>query len=384
MKNRRDLLIISGLFLALILFIAFGPSRQPAVPQNVPTTHSSGDNGASAFYSWIQEMEYDAQRLEYRDFGLSDADDALIILNPSEPISRANAELTLDWVEQGGTLIMADDTLAIFGASNALLDELKVDVVVYSTTTTIERAAPLQPALDQPPTGEAPVRSTRMLLPQRDDYIALLGTHDALLVAGIQHGSGYVYLSATSFPFTNAGLTEEQNARLVLNMLRRVPPGGRVQFDEYHHGYYRPPTPATAIFTNPWGWGMAYAAITVALYLILSGRRFGRPVPLKEEVARRSSAEYVESMADLFQRGGKRAYILRHYHTAFKRRLARPYGISPQLEDQEFVRELERAHEFDEQALLDLLARLRNNQASEEAMLRAVSDADAYLATMRR
>ena len=74
-----------------------------------------------------------------------------------------------------------------------------------------------------------------------------------------------------------------------------------------------------------------------ALFLLLGGRRFGRAVPLKEEHERRSSAEYVESIADLYQRGGKRAYMLRHFYADFKRRLAQPYGINPQVDDREFV-----------------------------------------------
>jgi len=99
-------------------------------------------------------------------------------------------------------------------------------------------------------------------------------------------------------------------------------------------------------------------------------------VPLREELARRSSAEYVESMADLFQRGGKRDYILKHYHSAFKRALARKDGINPQLADAEFARELSRARDINEPALLALLARLRSAKADEAELVRAVSDAD--------
>ncbi len=134
-------------------------------------------------------------------------------------------------------------------------------------------------------------------------------------------------------------------------MLRRVPAGGRIQFDEYHHGFFTPPSTTRLVLGSPWGWAAAYAVLVVALYLLLSGRRFGRPVPLKEELTRRSSAEYIESMADLFQRGGKRSYILQHYHAAFKRKLAGPLGANPQLPDEEFVRELARYRDLDQPML---------------------------------
>jgi hypothetical protein len=223
------------------------------------------------------------------------------------------------------------------------------------------------------------VRAGRFLLPQRDDYAALLGTSEQLLVAGIQHGNGYIYVSATGYPFTNAGLRDPENARLVLNMLRRIPRSGTVTFDEYHHGYVRPPTPTVAVTSSPWGWAGLYSILVVALYLVLSGRRFGQPIPLREESQRRSSAEYVESMADLLQRSGKRAYILRHYYQQFKRRLARPYGISPQTEDAEFVAELARIRPIDAPALLGVLSRLRANQPSESQLVTAIAEGDRIL-----
>ncbi len=89
-------------------------------------------------------------------------------------------------------------------------------------------------------------------------------------------------------------------------------------------------------------------------------------------------------MADLFQRGGKRSYILRHFYQSFKRRLARPAGINPQLDDSAFVRELGRSREVDEPALLALLGRLRNERIGEADLVRTVADAEAMLAQLER
>jgi hypothetical protein len=385
MKNRRDILIIVGLFVALIVFIVLGPGRQqpPADPPTA-TTHSSAPEGALALYNWARELAYDGRRLEYREFALDDRDAALIMLNPSQPVSRAQSRAILDWVERGGTLVLADDNSAFFGPQNALFDELRFDTDVYSTTEVIQESAPAQPALDQPPVDRATLRTGRVLVPLRDDYVKLMGPPDAVVVAGVKVGSGYAYLSSAAYPFTNEGLRDPENAALALNVLRRVPPGGRIQFDEYHHGYFTPPSTTRILLGSPWGWGAAYAAAVVALYLVLSGRRFGRPVPLREEIVRRSSAEYVESMADLFQRGGKRGYILRHYYQNLKRRLAKRDGVNPRLDDAEFVRELARARRVDEPAVLAALARLRAAKASEADLVRAVADADALAEEIAR
>jgi hypothetical protein len=376
--TRRDILLIAGLFVALILFVVFGPARQPPQEANTPTSHSSAAGGALALHSWAEQMGYRAERLEFRDFALDDGADLLFVLGPSTEITAAEARQTLSWVDGGGTLVLASEQSALFGGSNALLDELGVELAVYTTTVTIEQAGPLQPALGAPPVGPAQVRATRMLIPHRSDYAPLVGTPDALLMLGIRHGQGYIFLSSTVYPFTNEGLADQQNARIVLNMLRRVPSGGRIVFDEYHHGYIRPPPAGGSLVATPFGWAGVYVAAAVAMYLALSGRRFGRPVPLREEIQRRSSAEYVESMADLFLRGGKLAFVRDHYHRQLKRRLARSHGVNPQLDDEQFASELDRSAAIDAAELLVLLRRLRQ-AADDGALLGALAEADRFL-----
>jgi hypothetical protein len=99
-------------------------------------------------------------------------------------------------------------------------------------------------------------------------------------------------------------------------------------------------------------------------------------VPLPEETARRSSAEYLESMAGLLRRGRKSGYILAHYRAALRRRLARPYGISPALDDDAFVAALAAARPLDAAALRDLLARMRQSAVGEAELLRIIAEGD--------
>jgi hypothetical protein len=379
MMQLRDLLLIATLFGILIAFVVVSPGRAPSLAPDTPTTYSSAPTGALALYEWTRAMGYDARRLEYRPFELTDDDAVLVMLNPSAAISKDHARHIRTWVERGGTLIFAEDTPALFGLSDALLDELQMRMTVITGTQMIERAPALQPVFDQPPVRELNARPQRALAPQRNDYAPLFGATDQILIAGVRIGQGYVYISATTHPFTNRGLRDRQHAALVLNMLRRAPPGGRVLFDEYHHGLVAPPAPTDGLLRTPWGWAGVYAATVTALFLLLGGRRFGRAVPLKEEHERRSSAEYVESIADLYQRGGKRAYMLRHFYADFKRRLAQPYGINPQADDREFVYQLARLRPIDEAALLALLAQLRTTPASDAELLRVVAAADAFI-----
>lgn len=384
MTRTRDLLIIAGLFGVLIAFVVVGPGRTPPQAPNIPSTYSRAPHGALAFYEWTRAMGYDARRLEYRPFEVTDDDAVLVMLSPSETVSRAHARDILEWVERGGTLIFADDAPTVFSQSDALLDALQMRITVLTDTQMIERAPALQPVFDQPPVREIAVRTRRTLTPQRNDYAPLFGAPGQVLIAGIRIGNGYVYISATTHPFTNSGLRDQQHAALVLNMLRRAPPGGRILFDEYHHGLAAPPSPTDGLLATPWGWAGVYVATATALFLVLGGRRFGRPAPLREETVRRSSAEYLDSMADLYQRGGKRQYLLQHFYADFKRRLAKPYGVNPQLDDREFVYQMARARSIDETALLALLAQLRATPASDADLLRVVAAADAFVAAQMR
>ena len=379
MRQLRDLLLIATLFGVLIAFVVVSPGRAPSLAPDTPTTYSSAPTGALALYEWTRAMGYDARRLEYRPFELTDDDAVLVMLNPSAAISKDHARHIRTWVERGGTLIFAEDTPHLFSISDALFDELQMRMTVITGTQEIERVPALQPVFDQPPVRELNARPQRALAPQRNDYAPLFGAAGQTLIAGIRVGQGYAYISATTHPFTNSGLRDRQHAALVLNMLRRAPPGGRILFDEYHHGLVAPPAPTDGLLRTPWGWAGIYAVTVTALFLLLGGRRFGRAVPLREEVERRSSAEYVESIADLYQRGGKRAYMLRHFYASFKRRLAQLYGINPQVDDREFVYQLARVRPIEEAALLALLAQLRATPASDAELLRVVAAADAFI-----
>lgn len=385
MKQRRDLIILLGLFVMLVVFTILGPGRSRDESwSGRPTTHSSQAGGTMALLRWMRSLGYDARQLQYTEFALDRQTSALFILNPSIAITPAEADIVLAWVEQGGTLILGDDRAPFFRAANTLLRELQLQIQLYeggdgadAASGRIHQAPVLQPVFHTPPVQMITARTTQVVVADDAQVVPLVGVSDGAVLVGLKRGQGYVYVSSAIFPFTNLGLREQHNAGLILNLLRRVPQGGQILFDEYHHGFFTPPSLRTIILSNPWGWALLYALAVIVAYLILTGRRFGRPIPLREEVTLRSSAEYVESMADLFQRSGKRAFVLRHYYTTLKRRLARPYGLNPDLDDATFVQELARYADIDQSALHALLNRLRRERVSEEALVRTVVEADS-------
>lgn len=379
MKNRRDIVLLVGLFLVLLLFVAFGPRMRPQESfGRTGSSRSAEADGTQALYLWLRDSGYDAQRLEYREFTLSEDDDALFIVNPSVFVANQASDEIRTWVENGGTLFIVQSEPDIFSSGLELLDDMAISRVPMTDTLQLNSLPLQQPLATDPAVREVTSDASQVFALNQNDYVTLLGSDEGPILVGMAQGSGYMYLSTNSAPFTNAGLRDERNAALLANLLRRVPAGGRIVFDEYHHGYFEPPTPTSTAFRSPVGWALTYGVLVIGLFLLLSGKRFGTAVPVREATTRRNSAEYVESMADMLLRAGKREYVQRHYYQQFKRALARPAGINPLLPDAEFVRELARFRSIDEPALLELLTTLRKTQPSEPALMRAVAQAYAF------
>ncbi len=374
---RRDLLILAGLFAALALFIALGPGRAASVPGSGASSHASGPRGALALYRWIEALGYDVRRLQYAERFAPDPEAAvLIVLGPSERYTGDEAAAVAEWVERGGVLILADDRPGQLGGAAPLFRAFDIELFVPPENPLPEPAPVLQPAFSAPPARAVVASAPTVLRTTRADAVPLAGANAAPLVLGLPYGNGYVFASAALHPFTNGGLDEGDNAAMVLNMLRRAPQGGRIVFDEYHHGFISQPSLRALLLGTPWGWAILYTALMLAAYLAFTGRRFGRPVPLQAETARRSSAEYLESMAGLLRRAGRREALQAHYRATFKRRLARASGLSPHLDDAAFLEALAAIAPERAERARALLTAMAAPAASDAALLRLVAEAD--------
>jgi hypothetical protein len=118
----------------------------------------------------------------------------------------------------------------------------------------------------------------------------------------------------------------------------------------------------------------------VFVALLLSGRSFGRPLSLPQQMNRRTPLEYVTAIAHLNRRAGHRAALLQDYRFRLKRELGRRYRLEPALPDEEFVAQLTTFHPaYDPAALRHLLARLTRPGVSEQQMVQAATEAARWL-----
>src|SRR5215213_5182926 len=136
--------------------------------------------------------------------------------------------------------------------------------------------------------------------------IVHIADRNGALLVDYAYGMGRVVVLSDPYLVTNGGIRLNDNLQLAINTLAAGE--GLIAFDEYHQGKgitqnafasYFAGTPVLALGGQ--------IVLLVLLILWTNARRFGRPLPLPH-VDRRSSLEFVASMAELQERS--RAYDL--------------------------------------------------------------------------
>ncbi len=153
------------------------------------------------------------------------------------------------------------------------------------------------------------------------------------LLLDYPYGAGRIILLSDPYIVSNGGISLEDNLRLAMNVLTSA--DGLIAFDEYHQGRgatsnafvsYFSGTPVLALF----GQGL----LIILLVIWTRGRRFARPLPLAR-VDRRSSLEFVASMAEVQQRARAFDLAVENIYSRTRRVLARYAGVdynSPRTE----------------------------------------------------
>jgi hypothetical protein len=152
-----------------------------------------------------------------------------------------------------------------------------------------------------------------------------LSTSKAPLLVDYYHGKGRIIVLSDPFIVANAGIGLKDNLQLAINLLSLS--DGLIAFDEFHQGHgathnaivgYFAGTPVLAIFGQ--------IIFLILLMVWTRGRRFARPLPLPQ-IDRRSSLEFVASMAELQQRARAFDLAIENIYSRTRRVLARYAGV---------------------------------------------------------
>ena len=151
------------------------------------------------------------------------------------------------------------------------------------------------------------------------------GASGALLVE-YPHGKGRIVLLSDPFIVANNGISRADNLQLAVNVV--IGSGGLVAFDEFHQGRSATHNALIQYFSGTPVMAIVGQFALIGLMVIWSrGTRFARPLPLPQ-VDRRSSLEFVASMAELQQRARAHDLALENIYGRVRRVLVRHAGLN--------------------------------------------------------
>ena len=168
---------------------------------------------------------------------------------------------------------------------------------------------------------------------EEEDYhvnvapIAHIGDSAGALLVDYAYGSGHIILLSDPYLIANGGIRLKDNLTLATNVLGGSPITGLIAFDEYHQGRGISRNAFASYFAGTAVLPIAGQLVLLVLVVLwTNGRRFARPLPLAQ-VDRRSSLEFVASMAELQERSRAYDLAIENIYTRIRRVLARHAGV---------------------------------------------------------
>ena len=357
--------VIIGL-LALVSSIRYVKKEKQQDFEFAPnrSTYHSGPTGVRAFFDFLHESGYKVIR--WRDQPqklLTDSGKSIktfvVVGQTRVRFTDAEWEALTKWIAAGGCYVVIDrhplseekaETRTSWDIISRQLEFPTLDVNpanVKQMTGDVVALQPVQPTVfthniqsvlpsrfasrmtvvppeevephddDAAPFAETEGKSTAPVVHIADDKGALLIDY--------AYGSGSIVLLSDPYIVSNSGIKLNDNLQLALNIITARE--GLIAFDEYHQGRgpiqnsfagYFAGTPVLLI--------AGQLGLIVLLVLWTRGNRFGRPLPL-HQVDRRSSLEFVASMAELQQRARAFDLAIENIYTRTRRVLARHAGV---------------------------------------------------------
>ncbi|PYS49319.1 MAG: hypothetical protein DMF68_10355 [Acidobacteria bacterium] len=156
--------------------------------------------------------------------------------------------------------------------------------------------------------------------------VAQIETTKGALLVDYPHGAGRIILLSDPYIVSNGGIRLADNLQLAINVVAGET--GIIAFDEYHQGRAAARNQLVAYFAGtPILWMLAQGALLIFVILWTGGRRFARPLPVAQ-LDRRSSLEFVASMAELQQRARAYDLAIENIYSRLRRLLVRQAGLS--------------------------------------------------------
>lgn len=370
--------------------VAFSLRRRVETGHGMPeySVYSEEENGLGEAARLLRQLGWEPVALtrpiaQVRPRGL------LIVAEPTEttPLGRqpgldeTNARALLRWVAAGNTLLYAARH------SSALHQEL--DVAVQTDEEATPEDVVVSPVADAGAYTEEVRRvateGKNLLVTRRG--LPLWGQGERPVALVLRHGSGRVILLADASPLTPRGLRREDNAVFLYNVARRHAVGGRVYFDEHHHGL----TSGGGVFGylayHNASWVLVPLLVVALAAVWRLGVRLGPAVPTPPDL-RADAVDYASAVARIYEKAGVRRLPARALVRGFLGTLTRHLHLRRNALPAEVLAAWRHQHPGDNgerlQALLRGASELRKGDVPEAKLLQWTRAFDEFLASLSR
>jgi hypothetical protein len=357
--------------LAILAVIAITTAIPPNDQLN-PSSRSAGTVGTLALYTWFSNLGLDVNRIT-GTFDLTGSD-LVFCYDPTVALTTTDVNAVMTFLQSGGDLVLVV-TPASLATAAPLLSRLEVNP---SASVGGGVAVVAQPFDSTDRVRSVPVGSG-LTFSEQAPLVPMLIESNRVVAAMVRVGaSGRAYVIGDMAPLSNDGLRRGDASFLALSLLQRAR-GGRISFDEYHHGEGTGTSGAGAIFDGPVGVATLLVGLVVLMAIALNGRRLGKPSHDGEATVPSATA-YVTAMGQLFARSRQRGPIAARYAGELKRRIGAATGVDPHLDDAAFCAAVSVANPHAGPALASLLDHARtlaSGRPEESELLRLARDVDA-------
>jgi hypothetical protein len=372
------ILVVLGVLVILnaVTYVREEKAQDSELAANRSTYHS-GPTGSRALYDFLSESGHKVMRWrEVPEKLLGDSGQKVqtfvVIGRTQLPFSEEQANSLLLWVERGGRLVLIDrrpEHLLLPKSENWTISAEEINfpgtnVDPSNTKEMTENIEALQPVQATPFTRDVqavmpsrfaspinisfgkekkgeqqtaehgrgnfpkpnkespPPEAAKLASPAPVVHVA--GDRKALLV-DYSYGLGRIVVLSDPYVVSNGGIGLKDNLQLAINMLAST--DGLIAFDEYHQGRGSTQNAFASYFSGTPVLAIGGQIILLVLVLLWTrARRFARPLPLVQ-TDRRSSLEFVASMAELQERSRAFDLAIENIYSRTRRVLARHAGV---------------------------------------------------------
>ncbi len=310
MKQLRGVIVVT---LVALVVVALLGSQSGGSRARFPSSYAPEPEGSKAFRMWLEQQEIPHEVWKRPWQQLEEPPGVVLLTTPfRRGIDSEEMEAMRRYLEQGGSLLVFDDASIVEGSSklNDLFQEVGLPALSPATDLDFRTFMPARPDT-QPARGTAAYpagEDLETLILNKDAYFEsgirgiplAVGLDDKIVAAEASLGEGRV-VRVMGPLIANDRISRGDNLRFAFRLIEDLRGAGPVLFDEFHHGYGGMAARIGELQRSALVWAFIQGALAILLYGIARGVRFGPPWPAPATL-RRSSLEYVHSMASLYRR----------------------------------------------------------------------------------